>query len=217
MLVCESSTKKKLSGSQACLLSDDSFDLLLILANKNIDPLVRDSAYHNISIRFKNSIIASLTDKFQNHCKFKNKDLVTDAWHDCIAKLWQGNQQIDRRASDNSAFNFLYTITHRKILDKIRQTSRREKHLPTDFITDRIADSRPAPDVLIRRSEAIESVKIALSRLPADQAEVLSAVYIDDIKYRELASKLGVSLGIVQGRGKRGLARIREILTQQAA
>ena len=66
------------------------------------------------------------------------------------------------------------------------------------------------------RVDAAESLKVALGRLPPDQAEVIALHWLEGLSFPEVAEIVGASLSAVKVRAHRGYATMRSFLEQDA-
>jgi RNA polymerase sigma-70 factor (ECF subfamily) len=80
----------------------------------------------------------------------------------------------------------------------------------------RLADFGPttddAPDDGLLRNENIEAVRDALRKIPEEQRAVILARIHDDKTFAQIASEMGLPLGTVLTRMRRGLDRLRNSL-----
>lgn len=76
--------------------------------------------------------------------------------------------------------------------------------------------SPPGPSRLVELDEQSTRLRLALSRLPARQAEVLHLVFYQDLSLSAAAAVLNISLGSVRRHYERGKARLRSLLDVQS-
>ena len=99
------------------------------------------------------------------------------------------------------------TIVRNRAIDAARRES--ATHRP------RLADREPSDEV-IARSEA-EALRLRLSDLPDDQAEVIALAYYGPLSHSEIAARLALPPGTVKGRMRLGLEKLRAQLESAAA
>ncbi len=71
------------------------------------------------------------------------------------------------------------------------------------------------PLAVILSSERHAQLRIAMSKLPVKDLEMLLLKHVDDCSYQEIGKRLGVTAGVVQMRLFRARQKLRETLLQQ--
>jgi RNA polymerase sigma factor (sigma-70 family) len=116
-------------------------------------------------------------------------------------------------AGDEAGFRaWVFTIAHRRLLDARRREARR----PVEPTT--VEDLEPALPVAEAEPEALaalttQEVLALLDRLTEDQREVLVLRLVGGLRGREIAEVTGRDVEAVKGLARRGLDRLRELLT----
>lgn len=107
--------------------------------------------------------------------------------------------------------SWVFTIAHNAIVDDRRRSSRRVVETdPSDGEGHAGAVSSAEDTALEMLDEA--RVREILSRLPADQCEVLTLRLIGDLTIVQVAEVLGRSVGATKALQRRGLNRLRAVL-----
>ena len=75
-----------------------------------------------------------------------------------------------------------------------------------------LLDAESAPEEIMLRSEAWESVGLAVSRLSAAIRPAFVMRYLDDLSYDEIAESLDQPIGTVKASAHRGLLAVRAYL-----
>ncbi len=76
------------------------------------------------------------------------------------------------------------------------------------------AEGDEAPSILLTEpDDSIHGLKVALTKLPQRQSEVLHLVFYQEFSIAEASVALGISLGAARTHYERGKARLRELLT----
>jgi RNA polymerase sigma-70 factor (ECF subfamily) len=100
-------------------------------------------------------------------------------------------------------------IARRRLIDKIRQTSRR---ISADSLEDVVAEPSTRADQKMQAFvEAREAAK-ALDELRPEQREVLQLSIVQGLSHQEIATRTGMPLGTVKTHARRGIIRAREVL-----
>lgn len=109
--------------------------------------------------------------------------------------------------------SWLFTIAHNAVIDERRHWSRRVETAaePTDRDFGELVAS--AEDQALGGIEH-EAVLAVLRQLPEDQREVLTLRLVGDLTVAQIAQIQGRSTGAVKALQRRGLARLRSILSQ---
>nr|MBL8410907.1 sigma-70 family RNA polymerase sigma factor [Dechloromonas sp.] len=124
-----------------------------------------------------------------------------DLVQDTLERAWQRRAQW-RPGSDLRAW--LFSIMHNIRVDQIRRHG-----VPTQTLDDAaILPTRAT------QSDGLEmnDLSNALAQLPEDQRAVLLLVALEEMRYEEVASALGIPVGTVMSRLSRGRERLRQIL-----
>src|SRR5439155_7365302 len=102
------------------------------------------------------------------------------------------------------------TLVHRRAVDLVRREERRRTE-PLDPDATAAATVDEADHVTRR-----ETVRSALRQLPAEQREAIELAYYGGYTQAELAERLNQPLGTIKSRMFTGLARLRDVLGEDA-
>ena len=109
---------------------------------------------------------------------------------------------------------FLAILTRSRARDRLR--SRRS----TRQTLDRWRLGKPpematnAPLEHAFQQEQSQEIRTALAQLSDNQQQILKMAYYEGLSQTEIANQLGIPLGTVKARARRGLLKLRETLTQ---
>jgi RNA polymerase sigma-70 factor, ECF subfamily len=136
-------------------------------------------------------------------------DLASETWHDVVRAL-------DRFRGDERGFRaWLFMIARHRALDWLRREAKRPVvPVPAEDLVD-----QQAPDDTA--GSALESLTTAdalalVSRLPADQAEVIALRVIAGLDVAHVATVIGKRPGTVRVLAHRGLRRLAAELSREA-
>jgi RNA polymerase sigma factor (sigma-70 family) len=120
-------------------------------------------------------------------------------------EVWRHNRRYD---PSRSLPAWVLGIARKRAIDHLRR--RRTIPVALDNLADVVGeDGRELAERYARCSE----VRVALTRLPDEQREVLVLAYFGSFTQSEIATHLGVPLGTVKARSFRGLRRLAEFLS----
>ncbi|MCF7957990.1 MAG: sigma-70 family RNA polymerase sigma factor [Phycisphaerae bacterium] len=129
-----------------------------------------------------------------------------DVMHDVFCKLIHSKDSIKLHGSLKG---YLGTCVVNRARDGLRQRKRLQFHLEPD---DSPADDTIAPDHSVIRTEETRRLCLALVQVPYDQREVIVLRLKGDMKYRQIATCLGISINTAKSRYRYGLNKLRSIL-----
>lgn len=110
---------------------------------------------------------------------------------------------------------FLFTTARNAAIDLFRRSHARPQtcETGTEDVTELLLDAPPTPAETMERRQRRENLTEALRALPERCREVMLLRYLDGCSSKEIAARLGISLGTVKGhllKGVRDCARFFE-------
>jgi RNA polymerase sigma-70 factor (ECF subfamily) len=132
-----------------------------------------------------------------------------DAVQEIFLDLWKSGPRFDPARSSEAAFVAL--VARRRLLDRARTRRRRPS---TEHASD--PSILPLAPIEVGRAEiCVEASRAAaaLAKLRPEQREVLLLATVDGLTHEEIAASKGLPLGTVKAHARRGLLRVREILS----
>jgi RNA polymerase sigma factor (sigma-70 family) len=136
--------------------------------------------------------------------------LAQDAVQEAFLGVWRGAERFMAERAKPSTW--LLTLVHRRAVDLVRREERRRAEPLEPEAEARAAPSGDEAELLTRR----ESIRAALRQLPPEQREAIELAYYGGYTQSELAERLGQPLGTIKSRMFTGLARLRELLGEDA-
>jgi RNA polymerase sigma-70 factor (ECF subfamily) len=135
-----------------------------------------------------------------------------DAVQEIFVDLWRSAGRFD--PSIGSETTFVAMIARRRLIDRGRRRSRRIDAAP-------LPEAPPAaPGPTVDRTELAEEAgraEAALRQLRPEQQRVLQLSIFHGCSHEEIARATGLPLGTVKTHARRGLIRLRGILTEEGA
>ncbi|WP_081434070.1 sigma-70 family RNA polymerase sigma factor [Azorhizobium caulinodans] len=107
------------------------------------------------------------------------------------------------------AATWIFTIARNLKIDALRR-ERPVAQLPTE--AEDTPDEAPNGEALVLAQEREDKVRAALSRLSADQANIVRLSFFQDKPHAQIAKELGIPLGTAKSRVRLALARLRALL-----
>lgn len=163
-----------------------------------------DSAAVQECIKAYGDLIWSLARRLlRNHAD------AEDAVQDVFIDLWNSAARFDRNVASEVAF--VSTIARRRMIDRLRQQGRRPG---MDSLDDEEAGDARQPFVLPQNEEESDVAVVArvLADMDPQHSRILSLSLYEGYSHSEIAEQLGIPLGTVKTRVRRGLIHIREQL-----
>ncbi len=143
----------------------------------------------------------------------KNQADAEDATQDIFVDLWKSAARFDPTVASEATF--IATIARRRLIDRRRREARRTDTEPLPDMNAMIADaanSAASPEISADASLAARALREL--RPEERNAVILSAYY--GLSHEEISISTGQPLGTVKTHARRGLNRVREILSAAA-
>jgi RNA polymerase sigma-70 factor (ECF subfamily) len=134
-----------------------------------------------------------------------------DAVQEIFIELWKSAGRFD--AAKSSEAGFIAMVARRRIIDRLRQRGRMPDLEALDDRHDVVPDPRPALDPETHAEAALAAR--ALDQLRPQQKQVLELLIQEGLTHEQVAQNTGMPLGTVKTHARRGLIRLREILTSK--
>lgn len=137
----------------------------------------------------------------------RNSEDAEDAVQEIFVDIWKNAGRFDE--SQASETTFIAMIARRRVIDKIRHSTRR---LSADSLDDVLLEPFTRSDRTMQMSvEANEAAK-AMRTLRPEQQQVLRLSIVQGMSHQEISDATGMPLGTVKTHARRGLTRVREVL-----
>jgi RNA polymerase sigma-70 factor (ECF subfamily) len=130
---------------------------------------------------------------------------------DVFVQIWEKAPTFDPILG--TAFHWALSITRHRAIDRLRSRQRRAR-LVEQLHEASAADAleAAAPDSGALNAEGSAAVRLAVSRLPADQRQAIEMAFFGGLTHNEIANALQAPLGTIKARIRRGLLKLRESL-----
>ena len=145
-----------------------------------------------------------------------DRDEAADLAQDAIIKVYRS---IASFRFQSSFTTWLYQIVKNTFLDFSKSRASRERSLsrPIDGLTEQLAEAAMAEELLLREEDR-RALARAIECVPAAYRMVLVLFDVQGLAYDEIAQVLGIPIGTVKSRLKRGRDALRaQIFRDRAA
>lgn len=137
--------------------------------------------------------------------------LADDLAQEAMLTIWRKAELFDPAKA--SASTWIFTIARNLRIDAIRR-ERRPEFDPNDPAL--VPDDEMPPDTRLLRDHDDARVRGALTKLSADQAQVVRMSFFAEKPHSEIAKELGLPLGTVKSRLRLAMAHIKNALAGNA-
>lgn len=147
------------------------------------------------------------------YSKVYDKDIAEDIFQDTFIKvirtLKKGNYN-----EEGKFLPWVMRISHNLVIDHFRKSNRMPKFDNTgEFsIFSVLNDTSLNAEGSIIKEQVEKDVRRLVDELPADQKEVLLMRIYDDMSFKEISDKTGVSINTALGRMRYALINLRKII-----
>lgn len=156
---------------------------------------------HRVAAQQDKSAFAALYEHFGPRIKGfmmgkgADAELAEDLAQDTMITVWRKAHMYS--FEKGSVSTWIFTIARNRRIDWARKL----KGMQFSDITEleQPSDDPHADEIVLGHQEA-ESVSAALERLPADQKQVISMAFMEDMTQQEISHRLSVPLGTVKSR-----------------
>ncbi len=137
-----------------------------------------------------------------------NKADAEDVVSALFGRIWDRNEVFDGPEHTRA---FLYRATQNACLDFLKSTKRTgERH--KNVLAQTIVEEESFLEEMLK-TEVWAEIYRAINRLPSQCARVIRLGYLEGLKNEEIAERLGVSLQAVKNYKRRGLNRLKDLLS----
>jgi RNA polymerase sigma-70 factor, ECF subfamily len=137
----------------------------------------------------------------------RNTDEAEDAVQEIFIDVWKNAERFD--PSRSSETTFVAMIARRRLIDKIRYSTRR---ISAESLDDVLLEPFTRADKQLQTSIEAEQAAEAMRTLRPEQQQVLRLSIIQGMSHQEISDATGMPLGTVKTHARRGLMQVRESL-----
>ncbi len=140
-------------------------------------------------------------------------DLVADdLTQDVMSRVWlkAGTYNADL-ANLNT---WIFTLARNCRVDYLRRNSRHISNIDPSFIFDEMEDDNPGPFQLVNQTRAEDTVRTSLQKLPFEQSDVLTKIYLEGKTHQQTSIELKLPLGTVKSRVRLALKKLQVLVAR---
>ncbi len=143
----------------------------------------------------------------------RNRDLADDIFQDTFIKAISTIKQ--GKYTENGKFRAWITrIAHNLIIDYFRQERNENTVSNDDYEFDLFNNPKLCDDTIeatLVKTQVLDDVKKLVEFLPESQREVLNMRYYQDLSFKEIADRTGVSINTALGRMRYAIMNMRKM------
>ena len=137
----------------------------------------------------------------------RNSDDAEDAVQEIFVDIWKNAARFDE--SKASETTFVAMIARRRLIDKIRHSTRR---ISAESLDDMLLEPFTHADKDMQTGLEAEQAAEAMRNLRPEQQQVLKLSIVQGMSHQEISDATGMPLGTVKTHARRGILQVREYL-----
>lgn len=137
----------------------------------------------------------------------RNSDDAEDVVQEIFTDIWKNADRFDE--SKSSETTYIAMIARRRLIDKIRYSTRR---ISAESLDDVLLEPFTRADKEMQTSIEAKEAAEAMRNLRPEQQQVLRLSIIQGMSHQEISDATGMPLGTVKTHARRGLLQVREYL-----
>lgn len=147
-------------------------------------------------------LFKELSPRLQRFIQSKGADTLqaADMAQESFLKLWQNCSKV----TPERALSYLFTVASNLNIDISRKAKTKLKYLRNQTGKSRVED----PDFILRTEEFKTKLEAAMDEMTEGSRAVFIMSRIDDMKYREIAESLNISVKAVEKRMSKALKHL---------
>lgn len=137
----------------------------------------------------------------------RNSDDAEDAVQEIFVDVWKNAERFDETKSSETTF--IAMIARRRLIDKIRFSTRR---ISADSLDDVLLEPFTRADKDMQTNLEAQQAAEAMRKLKPEQQQVLRLSIIQGMSHQEISDATGMPLGTVKTHARRGILQVRELM-----
>lgn len=181
--------------------------------------LITDAVLVSNYIKGDENSLAILINRHQQkiysfiYSKVFDRDITEDIFQDTFIKVIR-TLKLGKYNEEGKFLPWVMRIAHNLVIDHFRKNNRMPKFdNSSDFdIFSVLSDSSLNAEKSIIKSQVEEDVRRLIEELPEDQKQVLVMRMYNDMSFKEISDKTGVSINTALGRMRYALINLRKVI-----
>lgn len=182
---------------------------------------IQDAVLVKNYINGQESALATLIERHKQkiysfiYSKVYDRDITEDIFQDTFIKVIR-TLKLGKYNEEGKFLPWVMRIAHNLVIDHFRRNSRMPKFDNTgDFnIFSVLSDSDLNIEKQMIKGQVEDDVKKLITELPEDQKQVLIMRMYQDMSFKEISERTGVSINTALGRMRYALINLRKIIEQ---
>jgi len=144
-----------------------------------------------------------------------NQEAAEDTLQDVFIQIWEKAPFYD--PARGKPLSWAVTLTRNKAIDRLRSTQRRgrlQEEMQRESETFEQFDDRSSFNAAASGETSV-LVRAAIEKLSKDQREAIELAFFSSLTQTEISERLNVPLGTVKARIRRGMVKLRHVLSPQ--
>ena len=133
---------------------------------------------------------------------------------DCFQETFLTALELARQQKVRNWPGLLGRLCTCRAMDRLRKRVARAGRINSIADFSNVTSANPGPSELAQAAELSAKLRLALTQLPGQQAEVFCMRCLNDLSYRQIAKQLGLSSSSVGVLLHRARLRLRELLSE---
>ena len=183
--------------------------------------LIQDATLVSHYIRGDENALAVLIERHKQriysfiYSKVYDKDITEDIFQDTFIKVIK-TLKLGKYNEEGKFLPWVMRIAHNLVIDHFRRNSRMPKFDNSgEFsIFSVLSDSSLNAEKSIIKKQVEEDVRRIIEELPEDQKQVLVMRMYQDMSFKEISERTGVSINTALGRMRYALINMRKVIEQ---
>ncbi len=144
-----------------------------------------------------------------------NQEAAEDVLQDVFIQIWEKAPLYD--STRGKPMTWAVTLTRNKAIDRLRSTQRRSRlqdDVQRESETFEQFDDRSSFDA-VAAGETSKLVREAIQKLSPDQRQAIELAFFSSLTQTEIAEQLGEPLGTIKARIRRGMMKLRDVISPE--
>ena len=149
------------------------------------------------------------------YSKVYDRDITEDVFQDTFIKVIR-TLKLGKYNEEGKFLPWVMRIAHNLVIDHFRKNSRMPKfHNTGEFsIFSVLSDSSLNAEKALIKEQVESDVRLIIEELPEDQKQVLLMRMYQDMSFKEISERTGVSINTALGRMRYALINMRKVIEQ---